>query len=57
VVYEDAEVARFEHLTETLYGLVDGQQLAIVYTVFLPSPVEFLGKEDEGLPGVFDTLL
>jgi hypothetical protein len=27
VVSEDGEVARFQHIAEMLYGLVDGQQL------------------------------
>jgi hypothetical protein len=27
VVGEDGEVARFQHMAEILYGLVDGQQL------------------------------
>jgi hypothetical protein len=34
VVRKD-EVARFQHVAEMLYGLVDGQQLAVVCTVFL----------------------
>jgi hypothetical protein len=29
------EVVRFQHMTEMLYGLVDCQHLAVIYTVFL----------------------
>jgi hypothetical protein len=57
VAGEDDEVARFQHVAEMLYGLVDGQQLAVVSAVFLLGRVEFLGEEEEGLPGVLDALL
>jgi hypothetical protein len=40
-----------------LYGLLVGQQLAVVCVVFLLGPVEYLGEEGEGLPGVLDALL
>jgi hypothetical protein len=41
VVGEDGEVARFQHMAEMLYGLVDGQQLAIVGAVLLLGRIEF----------------
>jgi hypothetical protein len=47
----------FQHVAEMLYGLVDGQQLADVCTVFLLGRVEILGEESKGLPGVLDTSL
>jgi hypothetical protein len=40
-------------MAEMLYGLVDGQQLAVVSTAFLLGRVEFLVEEYERLPGVF----
>jgi hypothetical protein len=40
-------VACFQHVAEMLYGLVGGQQLAVVCTLFLLGRVEFLGKESE----------
>jgi hypothetical protein len=57
VVGEDNEVMCFQHVVEMLYGLVDGQQLTVVCSVFLLGRVEFLGKESEGMPGVLDSLL
>jgi hypothetical protein len=45
VVCEDGEVAHFQHVVEMLYSLVDGQQLAVVCTVFLMSWVQFLEKK------------
>jgi hypothetical protein len=54
---EDYEVARFQHVAEMLYALVDGQQLAVVSPVFLLGPVEFLGEEGERLLGVLGALL
>jgi hypothetical protein len=50
------EVARFQHVSEMLYGLADGQQLPVVGAVFLLGWVQLPG-EGEGLPGVVDTLL
>jgi hypothetical protein len=35
VVSEDGELARFLHMAEMLYDLVNGQQLAIAGAVFL----------------------
>jgi hypothetical protein len=35
IASEDDEVARFQHIAEMLYGLVDGQQLAVLGAVFL----------------------
>jgi hypothetical protein len=43
-------------MAEMLYGLVDGQQLAIVGAVLLLGRVQFF-KESEWLPGVLDMLL
>jgi hypothetical protein len=40
-----------------LYGLIDGQKLAVIYAVYLLDQVEFLGEEGEGLSGVLDALL
>jgi hypothetical protein len=51
MVGEDDKVARLQHVAEMLYGLVDGQQLAVVCAVFLLGRVEFLGE------GVLDALL
>jgi hypothetical protein len=56
MVGEDDEVARFQHVAEMLYSLVDCQQFAVVCAVFLLSRVEFLG-EGEWLSGVLDSLL
>jgi hypothetical protein len=44
VVGEDGEVARCQPMAEMLYGLVYGQQLAIVGAVLLLGRVEFLEK-------------
>jgi hypothetical protein len=41
VVGEDGEVARFQHMAEMLYVLVDGQYLMVVGAVRLLSKVEF----------------
>jgi hypothetical protein len=57
VVGKDDEVARFQHVSEMLYSLVDGQQLAVVCTVFLLSQIEFLREESVGLSDVLDALL
>jgi hypothetical protein len=57
MVSEGDEMARFQHVAEMLYGLIDGQQLAVGCTVFLLSQVEFLGEEGEGLLGVLGVLL
>jgi hypothetical protein len=57
VVGEDDEVAHFQHMVEMLYDLVDGRQLPVISSVFLLARVEFLGEENEGLPGVSDALL
>jgi hypothetical protein len=57
VVGEDGEVARFQHMAEKLYRLVDCQQLAIIGAVLLLRGVEFLREEGEWLPGVLDVLL
>jgi hypothetical protein len=38
MVGEDDAVARFQHVTEVLYGLVNGQQLAVVCAIFLLEP-------------------
>jgi hypothetical protein len=57
VVSEDDEVARFQHMTEMFYGLVDGQQLAVVGAVLLLGRVEFFFGEGETLSGVLDALL
>jgi hypothetical protein len=43
-------------MAEMFHGFVDGQQFAIVGTVFLLGRVEFLG-EGERLPGVVNMLL
>jgi hypothetical protein len=56
VVGEDDEVARFQHMAEMLYDLVDDQVLAIVGAVLLLGRVEFFG-EGEGLPGFLEALL
>jgi hypothetical protein len=42
MVGKDDEVARFQHMAEMVYGLVDDQQLADVCAVFLLGRVEFL---------------
>jgi hypothetical protein len=42
MVGEVDEMARFQHMAEMLYGLVDGQQLAVLCAVFLLGRVEFL---------------
>jgi hypothetical protein len=57
VVGEDGEVARFQHMAEMLYGLVDGQQLAILGDVLLLGRTEFFREEGEWLPGILDVLL
>jgi hypothetical protein len=57
VVGEDGKVARFQNVVDMLYGLVDGQQLAVVSAVFLLGRVELFGEESVGLPGVVDALL
>jgi hypothetical protein len=57
VVSGGDEVARFQHVAEMLYGILNGQQLAAVCAVFLLNRVEFLGEESERLPGVLDSLL
>ena len=44
MVGEDDAVARFQHVTEVLYGFVNGQQLAVVCSVFVLGRVEFLEK-------------
>jgi hypothetical protein len=41
----EGEVARFQHVTEMLHGLVDSQQLSIVGVVFLLGRVEILGGQ------------
>jgi hypothetical protein len=56
VVGEDGEMARFQHMAEILYGLVDGKQLAIVGAVLLLGRIEFF-REGEWLPGVLVGLL
>jgi hypothetical protein len=56
-VGKDDEAAHFQHVAEMLYSIVDGQQLAVVCTVFLLSQVEFLREESEGLSGFLDALL
>jgi hypothetical protein len=45
VVGENDEVAGFQHVSEMLHGLVDGQQLPVVGAVFLLSWAEFPGEE------------
>jgi hypothetical protein len=40
VVGGNGEVARFQHMAEILYGIVGGEQLAIVGAVFLLGRVE-----------------
>jgi hypothetical protein len=57
MVGEDDEVARFQHVIEMVYGLVNDQQLAVVCAVFLLGRIEFFGGGGEGLPGVLDSLL
>jgi hypothetical protein len=57
VVGKDDELARFQHVAEMLYGLVDGQQLVVLCTVLLLGRVDLPGEESEGLPGVLDALL
>jgi hypothetical protein len=54
---DEDNVARFQHVVELLYGLVDGQRLAVLCALFLLDRVEFLEEEDEWLPGVLDALL
>jgi hypothetical protein len=41
VVGEDEEVARFQHMAEMFYGLVYGQELAVIDAVFLLGRVRF----------------
>jgi hypothetical protein len=48
VIGEDGEVMHFQHMAGMLYGLVDGQQLAIVGAVLLLGRVEFLEKKTNG---------
>jgi hypothetical protein len=48
VICKDVEVARFQHVAKMLYGLVYGQQLAVVCTVFLLSLVKFFWKRRRG---------
>jgi hypothetical protein len=48
MVSEDGEVARFQHVTEMLHGLVDSQQLSIVGALFLLGWVQLPGEEGEG---------
>jgi hypothetical protein len=50
VVGVDGEVVRFQQMAEMLYGLADGQQLAIVGAVFLLGRVGYLKAEGEWLP-------
>jgi hypothetical protein len=57
VVGEDGVVARFQHMAEMLYGLVDAQQLAIVGAVLLLGRVEFFREVGEWVLGVLDVLL
>jgi hypothetical protein len=57
VVGEDCEVVRFQHMAEMLYGLVYGQQLAIVGAVLLLGRIELFREECEWLSGVLDVLL
>jgi hypothetical protein len=45
LVGENDELTRFQHVSEMLHGLVDGQQLCIVGAVFLLSWAEFPGEE------------
>jgi hypothetical protein len=45
VIGENGEVARFQHMSEMLHGLVDGQQLSVVGAVFLLSSAKFPGEE------------
>jgi hypothetical protein len=47
MVGED-EVARFQHMAEILYGLIDGQQLAVVCAVFLLDRVEVSWRRRRG---------
>jgi hypothetical protein len=56
VVGEDDEVARFQHMAEMLYGLVDGQLLTVVAVLSL-ARVKFFREKGEALPGVLDALL
>jgi hypothetical protein len=51
VVGEDDEVARFQHVMKMLYSLADGQQLTVVYAVFLLGRVEFPGLGTAGHSG------
>jgi hypothetical protein len=44
-------------MAEMLYGLVDGQQLAILGALLLSGRVEFSREKGEWLPGVLDVLL
>jgi hypothetical protein len=58
VVGEDGEVARFKHMAEILYGLVDDLELGIVDVVLLLGRVEFFFREERvWLPGVLNVLL
>jgi hypothetical protein len=54
VVGEDGEVARFQHMAEMLYGLVDASNLGRRRCNSV-GPVEHFGEEDEGLPGFLDS--
>jgi hypothetical protein len=44
-------------MAEMLYGLVDGQSLAVIGAVLLLGRVELLGEEGNELPGVLDAFL
>jgi hypothetical protein len=57
VISEDDKVARFQHMSEMLYGHVDGQYLAVIGAVLLLGQVKVLGEEGKGLPGICDVLL
>jgi hypothetical protein len=57
VVCKITVVVLFQHVAEMLYGLVNGQHLAVVCTLFLLGRVEVLSEESEWLPGVLDALL
>jgi hypothetical protein len=54
----DDTVPCFQHMMEMLYGLIDGQQLAVVSAAFLLSRFGFLGGEKgKGLPNLLGMLL
>lgn len=57
MIGEDDEVACFQRMAEMIYGLIYGQQLAVVSAVYLLGWVECLEEESERQPGVLDVLL